>query len=100
MVNPIDHQLSYWKVEQNAETHKDPASAARQSFEAHVSENEANRRDSSVQAGEESRESQRAGVGERDARRHGKESSSEKKEKKEADDSGNTKDKKGLDLYA
>ncbi len=98
MINPIDHQLSYWKVEKNAEGHKDPASGARQALEAQASVKEAEKRDSSVQAGDESRESQRSGVGDRDARRH--RHKSEGREASDPEEVAEEVKKEGLDLYA
>lgn len=97
MINPIDHQLSYWKVEKNAETNKDPSSSARQELEGQTSVKEAERRDTSVQSGDESRESQRSGVGERDARRHRQRSINRDKAEPEEK---TTEDKEGFDLYA
>nr|WP_321500047.1 hypothetical protein [uncultured Dethiosulfovibrio sp.] len=98
MINPIDHQLSYWKVEKNAESHKDPASGARQALEAQASEKEAEKRDSSVQAGEDSRESQRSGVGDRDARRH--KHKSEAREPSDTEEPTEETKREGLDFYA
>lgn len=103
MVNPIDHQLSYWKVEQNAEAYKDPASAARQSLEDRVSENEAYRRNLTVQSGQESSESQRIGVKEREAGGQGGKSQSKKKEsegQEEQETQAPQSETNGLDLYA
>lgn len=100
MVNPIDHQLSYWKVEQNAQSHKDPASAARQFLEDRVSENEAYRRSLSVQSGDESAESQRIGLREREGGGQRQGSSSKRKESDETEDRDSRDEAKGLDLYA
>lgn len=97
MVNPIDHQLSYWKVEKNAETHKDPASTARQALEGQASEKDAERRETSVQSGEESQESQRSGVNDREARRH--KNKADLKEKRDSEELEED-EKEGLDLYA
>lgn len=95
MINPIDNQLAVWKVEQNAQDHKDPSSPVRQAIQGETAQAEAEHRDNSVQNGEESQRSQKNGVGDRDGRR-------KKQDKKENNRSLKKKNELdgGLDLYA
>ncbi len=102
MINPIDHQLSMWKLEQNAQNLRDPGSSAQQALQSEDALREAERRDISVQRNDESHESQRLGVGERDARQGRREGRKKEAKTEHDDDDENSAaaERGGLDLYA
>lgn len=99
MIHPIDHQLSFWKMEQNAQNHKDPSSSAQQALQSEAAVEEAEHKNTSVQTGEESAESQRPGVGDRDAGKNGRHGGGGKRGSR--DDDGDESEKSGgFEFYA